>query len=64
MTNLSDQTLIQNVRALADGTTTSEALVTETLALIERDQALNVWLEIADRDARLQNKMCWNVFLY
>jgi aspartyl-tRNA(Asn)/glutamyl-tRNA(Gln) amidotransferase subunit A len=54
MTNLSDQTLIQNVQALADGTTTSEALVTETLALIERDQALNVWLEIADRDALLE----------
>ena len=47
MTTSSDQTLAQLAKELANGNTTSEALVTSALDSIERDQDLNIWLEVA-----------------
>ena len=54
MTTSSDQTLAQLAKELANGNTTSEALVTSALDSIERDQDLNIWLEVAPRDALVE----------
>ena len=59
MSKMSDMGIAEMTHGLEAGVFTSEALIREVLSQVERDQALNIWLEVKPSEillaeARLQ----------
>ena len=50
MSKMSDMGIAEMTQGLEAGVFTSEALIREVLSQVERDQALNIWLEVKPSD--------------
>ena len=53
MSKMSDMGIAEMTQGLETGALTSEALIREVLSQVERDQALNIWLEVKPSDVLL-----------
>ena len=53
MSKMCDIGIGEMTRGLESGAFTSEALIREVLSQVERDQALNIWLELKPSDVLL-----------
>ena len=53
MSKMSDMGIAEMTQGLETGAFTSEALIREFLSQVERDQALNIWLEVKSSDILL-----------